>query len=166
MRRAVTALAVAAALGPALAGCGFTPMYADPGVRGGLPRIEVVASQGRAAYRLREALDDDLGRDRSAPPMWRLEFNVKQSRDARGLRLNNVAERYELGLKVDYTLTELSTGKVVHSGQITSQVSYDAADAPYAGIAARQDSQDRAAADAARRIEADIAAFLARRGGG
>ena len=44
-----------------------------------------------------------------------------------------------------------------------SQVSYDAADAPYAGIAARQDSQQRAAADAARKIQLDLAAWMASR---
>ena len=45
-----------------------------------------------------------------------------------------------------------TTGEVAHTGQVTSQVSYDAANDPYAGIAARQDSQQRAATDAARRI--------------
>jgi LPS-assembly lipoprotein len=51
----------------------------------------------------------------------------------------------------------------VHSGQVTSQVSYDAADAPYAGIAARQDTQEKVASDAARRIQVDLAAWLARK---
>jgi LPS-assembly lipoprotein len=56
---------------------------------------------------------------------------------------------------------DVATGKVVHTGQAASQVSYDAVDAPYAGIAARQDSQQRAASDAARRIRLDLAAWMA-----
>jgi LPS-assembly lipoprotein len=47
---------------------------------------------------------------------------------------------------------------------VVTQVSYDAADAPYAGISARQNSQERAASDAARRIEIQLAAWLSRQG--
>ena len=145
-----------------LAGCGFTPLYATPGVSPGLSAIDVVAPQGRAAYLLREDLDDLLAHDKPAAAQWRLDLTTVQSRDPRGLRTDNVAERYELGLAVTYTLTDLATGKQVHAGEVRSQVSYDAADVPYAGIAARQDSQNRAAADAARRIHIDLAAWMAR----
>ena len=79
------------------------------------------------------------------------------------LRLDDVAERYALTVTVDYTLTSVATGEKVHSGQVTSQVSYDAADAPYAGIAARQNTQEKVASDAARRIQVDLAAWLARK---
>ena len=37
-------------------------------------------------------------------------------------------------------------------------MSYNSVDAPYAGIAARQDSQERVASDAARRIQVELAA--------
>lgn len=158
----ILALAVAAVAVLATAGCGFTPLYATPGVSPGLSAIDVVAPQGRMAYLLREDLDDALAHDKNAAPQWRLDLTAVQSRDPRGLRADNVAERYELGLSVKYTLTSVATGKPVHDGEVHSQVSYDAADAPYAGIAARQDSQNRAAADAARRIQIDLAAWMAR----
>ena len=144
-----------------LAGCGFTPMYATPGVSSGLSSIEVVAPQGRVGYLLREDLDDALGRDKSAAPAWKLEMVVTQTRAPRGLSLSDVAERYVVGVKVQYTLTSLATGKVAHTAEVNSQVSYDAADQPYAGIAARQDSQERAASDAARQIQLDLAVWLA-----
>ena len=41
---------------------------------------------------------------RRAAPEYRLDLNVNQSRDPRGLRLDNVAERYALTITVDYTL--------------------------------------------------------------
>lgn len=155
--------ATAGVLAVGLAGCGFTPLYATPGVSPGLSAITVVVPEGRIGYLLREDLDDALAHDKAAAPQWRLDLTPVQSRDPRGLRPDNVAERYELGLVVTYTLTSLSTGEVVHQGQVHSQVSYDAADAPYAGIAARQNSQDRAASDAARRIQIDLAAWMARK---
>ena len=148
-----------------VAGCGFTPLYATPGVSPGLSSIEVIAPEGRVAYLLREDLDDALARDKGAPPAWRLTFQVSQTRDPRGLRQDDVAERYELGVTISYTLTDVASGKVAHTGVVSTEVSYDAADQPYAGIAARQDSQDRAASDAARKIHLDLAAWMAGRSG-
>jgi LPS-assembly lipoprotein len=152
-------------LAPLVGGCGFTPLYAAPGVSSGLSTIDIVVPQGRVAYLLREDLDDALAHDKTAAPTWRLDLTLSQTRSPRGLGLTDVAERYDLGLTVKYTLTDVSTGKVVHTGQVTSQVSYDEANAPYAGIAARQDSQDRVASDAARRIQIELAAWLARHPG-
>ncbi len=149
-------------LATALGGCGFTPLYATPGLSSGLSSIQVDAPDGRVSYLLREALDDDLARDKNAAPVWRLNFTVDQTRDPRGLTVNDYAQRYQVGLTVSYTLTDLSTGQVAHVGKVISQVSYDAANDPYAGIAARQDSQQRAASDAARKIEIELAAWMSR----
>jgi LPS-assembly lipoprotein len=159
--RLVLGAVLAVGIAPALGGCGFTPLYAAPGVSGGLPAIAVVAPQGRVPYLIREELDDALGRNTSVPPIWRLEITTVQTRDPRGLRLDNVAERYDLGLTVKYVLTSIATGKVAHTGEVSTEVSYDAANAPYAGISARQDSQARVAADAARRIQIELAAWMA-----
>ena len=159
------AAVVSLSLAPLLAGCGFTPLYATP-VSSGLSAIQVEAPQGRVAYLLREDLDDALGRDKSAAPAWRLDISLVQTRTPKGLNLQDVAERYEVGLTVKYSLTAIATNKVVHEGSVTTQVSYDEADAPYAGIAARQDTQERAASDAARRIQIELAAWLARHSAG
>jgi LPS-assembly lipoprotein len=40
-------------------------------------------------------------------------------------------------------------------------VTYDSADQPYASIAAQQDSQERAATEVARRIQLELATWLA-----
>ncbi len=149
-----------------LTGCGFTPMYATPGLSAGLSSIEVVAPQGRVGFLLREDLDDALGHNKAAAPRWRLEMTVDQSRSPRGLTVEDVAERYVLAISVSYKLTDTSTGKVAHAGVVNSQVSYDAADAPYAAIAARQDTQERVASDAARKIQIDVAAWMAGQSGG
>lgn len=161
MPRPLAALWLAAL--PLLAGCGFTPLYARPGLGGDLAAIQVVAPQGRVGYLLREDLDDDLGRDKGAAPRFRLEMTEVQTRDPRGLTLEDVAERYVLGLTVSYRLVDMRTGAVAHAGKVVSQVGYDAVIAPYAGIAGRQDAQDRAALDAARKIQLDLAAWTARR---
>ena len=155
---AASALLAALAVG----GCGFQPLYATSGVAPGLSHIEVVAPDGRVGYLLRQDIDDALGRDKGEAPVYRLDLQLNQTRFSRGLTRAGVAQRYELNLRVAYALTDLSTGKVAHTGSVISTVSYDSAEQPYAGIAARQDTQDRMANDAARKIQLDLAAWMAR----
>lgn len=166
LRATAAGIILAALAATGLGGCGFTPLYATPGVSSGLANIQVAAPQGRGGYLLREDLDDALGHDKAQTPAWRLDYTLVQTRSPRGLNLADVADRYEVGLTVNYTLTSLATGKIVHTGQVVSQVSYDAATAPYAGITARQDAQERAASDAARRIQVQLAAWMAHHRGG
>ncbi|HEY1426622.1 MAG TPA: LPS assembly lipoprotein LptE [Caulobacteraceae bacterium] len=162
--RLAGAVALLAAL--ALGGCGFTPMYAQPGVSSGLTHIDVVAPKGRIGYLLRESLDDDFGHAKSESPQYRLEMVLTEVRQAHGLNANDVAQRYEFGLRVSYTLIELATGRQVHTGVAFSNISYDSAAQPYAGIAAAEDVQDRLASDAAQKVQVQVAAWMASRRAG
>src|SRR3954465_13106425 len=90
--------------GGALGGCGFTPLYATPGVGPSLQSVAVVAPDGRAGFLVREQLEDALARDQSAAARSRPPYTVSQNRYARGLRVNNIATGYELDLTVDYAL--------------------------------------------------------------
>ncbi len=88
-----TAFAVVfATLALGLAGCGFTPLYATPGVSPGLAAIEISAPKGRVGYLLREDLDDALAHNKDAAPRWRLDMEIVSARDPRGLRRDDVAE--------------------------------------------------------------------------
>ena len=153
-----TLLAVAALT---LSACGFTPLYGPEMVTKGLGSIEVVAPEGRSGYLLREKLDDALARDVNLLPTHRLVYTVKELRYARGVRVDNVANRYELNLTADWKLLDAKTGKLVRSGVTSAAVTYDSADQPYASIASQQDSQERAAGEVARKIQLDLAAWLA-----
>ncbi len=164
MRRAALALIAAAGLA-GLGGCGFTPLYAQPGVGAALSHVDVVAPEGRVGFLLRQNLDDQLGHDKGSAPAYRLEMQLAQTREAHGLDVENVAQRYELDMTVNYTLTDLATGKVATTGSVWTAISYDSAAQPYAGIAARQDTQDRIAEDAARKIELQLDAWMARKAG-
>lgn len=144
-----------ALMGLTLAGCGFTPMYGDAGVGGSLSRIAVNGQDDRLGYRVREQLEDALGRDASQPPLWRLETLVEQSRRPLGRRIDDTATRYELTVRGRWTLTPLD-GRAPLSGQQTVTTTYAAADQPYAAIAAQQDGEERAAAELARQIRLDL----------
>jgi LPS-assembly lipoprotein len=155
-------LALAAALASlALAGCGFTPLYAQPGVTGGLSAVDVVVPDGRTAFLLREHLDDVLAKNRGIAPAYRMDLRLSEYRYPRGLRVDNVATRYEYVLVCAYTLTNLPSGAEARKGQVRVELTYDSADQPYASIAAQKDVEERAAQEAARRIQLELAAWLA-----
>ena len=162
MARALLALTLALAAA-GLAACGFTPLYAEQGVVPGLSRVEVVAPEGRTAYLLRERLDDQLGHDRAAPPAYRLAYDVPEVRVPRGLGPDNAASRYELNVTVDWRLSDAVNGGQLRQGRTLVLITYGAADPPYAGIAAQENGQERAAAEAARRIRLELAQYFAAR---
>ena len=159
-KRRIAALGAALLL-PLLAGCGFTPLYATPGVTPGMAAVRIVTPEGRTGHLLSEDLRDDLAVDRSTAPLYRLDLAVDETRYARGLSTEQVATWYELSVRVSYSLVEISSGKTMTAGITPVSVSYNALDDPYAGIVAQQDGQQRAASEAAQRIRLQIATYFA-----
>lgn len=158
MRR--LALAAVALVG--LAGCGFTPLYGETAVGGSLSRIAVTTQDDRLGYRVREQLEDALGRDGAQAPLWRLETTLEQSRRPLGRRIDDTATRYELTVRGAWTLTPTNGGPAV-TGVETVTTTYAAADQPFAAIAAQQDGEERAAAELARLIRLDLMRALSAR---
>jgi len=154
------ALAIVSLAG--LSGCGFTPLYGDAGAGSSLSRIAVTTQDDRLGYRVREQLDDALGRDGSESPLWRLQTALEQSRRPLGRRIDDTATRYELTVRGAWTLTPAGGGVAI-AGVETVTTTYAAADQPYAAIAAQQDGEERAAAELARLIRLDILRALSAR---
>ena len=144
-----------------LSGCGFAPLYGQPGVASNLAAIEVEAPQGRTGFLIREHLDDAFAKDRSARPAYHMQLALAEQRYPRGVRVDNVATRYEYVLVASYALTAVPSGALAKRGTVRVELTYDSADQPYASVAAQQDAQDRAAQEAARRIQLELAAWLA-----
>lgn len=157
----LSSIAVAILGALTLGACGFTPLYAVPDVSSGLSAIQVQAPQGRAGFLLGEQLDDAFARNRDTPAIYRLDLSLTERSYSRGLNIANTAKYFEGLLTVRYRLIEIASGKVLKTGVQPVEVTYAAADQPYAGIAAEEDAQKRAAGEAARRIRLDIAAYFA-----
>ena len=160
MKRAL-ALVVLALAATGLSGCGFTPLYAQQGVASNLAAIDVVAPDGRTGFLMRQHLDDAFARNRGGPAAYEMRLAVGEARYPRGVRIDNVATRYEYVLTADYVLSTLPARALAKRGQVRVTLTYDSADQPYASIAAQQDAQDRAAEEAARRIQLELAVWLA-----
>ena len=157
MRALLTALSASVLL----AGCGFTPLYGTPGLSPSLASVEVVAPETRTGHLLREELDDALARDRGRPAAYVLELAIREERYPRGLRIDDVATRYEVALNVDYILRDAGSRRQLTTGTAQVAVTYDSADAPYAGVVGNQDGQERAATQAADRIRLALARWFA-----
>ncbi|MDB5446956.1 MAG: putative secreted (periplasmic) protein [Phenylobacterium sp.] len=156
---AAAGLLLAASAG--VSACGFQPLYAQAGVVSNLAAVDVVAPQGRAGFLIREHLDDALARNRDTAPAYRMNLTLHETRYPRGVRIDNVATRYEYVLTANYVLNRLPSGAVAKRGLVRVELTYDSADQPYAAITAQQDAEDRAAEEAARRIQLELAAWLA-----
>jgi LPS-assembly lipoprotein len=151
--------------GLALGGCaGFQPLYAQDAVVSKLAAIQVNAPQGRAGYLMRQHLDDAFAKDHGAAPAYSMDLSINEARYPRGVRVDNVATRYEYVLNAAYTLKAQPSGAVVKVGSARVELTYDSADQPYASIAAQQDAEDRATEEAARRIQLELAVWLANGG--
>lgn len=162
-RNPLSALAAASTLlatGLGLSACGFTPLYGTPGVVSALSSVHVTTPEGRVGELIREHLDDALAHDPGAPATYRMDLQLGEQRYPRGIRVDNVATRYEYVLTAVYTLVSTSSGATVKTGRVRVEVTYDSADQPYASIAAQQDAQDRASEEAARKIELELATWL------
>jgi len=158
MTRARPFLAALAAL--ALAGCGFQPLYAERGgVASGLSGVAVSTGEGRPAYQLGLALRDSLG-SWSGDPRYLLETRIDMRRQAQSVTIADIATRYEIEMRVEYALYDADTRVELTSGRVSGNSSYDVPADPYGAIRAEQDSEQRAAEDAARLITTELARWL------
>lgn len=159
-----TALILGALVGAApLSGCGFTPLYAASGVPGGMSSIALYTPDTRTGFFLKQSLQDELASSPGSASLYRLDCAVNERRAPRGVRVNNIANRCEIDLTVNYELRENVSQKVVLKGSAPVIVTYDSADPPYAGVAAAQDGDVRAAQQAAIQIRLALSRFFAGR---
>ncbi len=172
MQRIPVLVALAIAGSMLVTGCGFTPLYGTPGMIPSLDAVDVVVErvqdarnvdtlQNRIHFLLREQLDDELGHRAGAPVRYQLICTTKDARIPRGVRVNNVANRYEINFTVDYTLRSIGGTKVLLEGSAPVIAEYDSADPPYAGVAAEQDGETRAANQAAIQIRLALSRYFA-----
>jgi LPS-assembly lipoprotein len=159
VKRLLTLAAVCGSL--ALEGCGFTPLYATVGLAPKLAAIEVIPPSGKTGFLLTQHLNDAFAHDRSRPAAYSMRLSVSDARFPQGLRTDGVATPYEYVVTAGYTLSNLPGGDVAKTGRVRVEVTYDSADQPYASIVAQQDAEDRATVEAARRIQLELAAWLA-----
>ncbi|WP_322867203.1 LPS assembly lipoprotein LptE [Aquicoccus sp. G2-2] len=139
-RRGFLSLAAAATL--ALAGCGFTPVYA-PGAAATQLQNAVLVDEpvDRESYVLVRQLEQRLGRAEAPRYGLSLALDLKQERMA--ITASNITTRFNLIGQVAYALRDLDGGKVLISGNAQSFTGYSATGSTAATQAARRDAAER-----------------------
>jgi|ERR1043166_2075451 LPS-assembly lipoprotein len=168
-------IAAVIALGALNAAC-FQPLYATQTVGGGpgvgtmLAQVEVDwisapngTADSRIANEIQNALKFELNGGNAIAPSHRLKVNMVTSRSS--VITDTLTGRVEAeitGIDVNFTLTELATGKAVLTGRTFSRVSsdYPGQQQRFARVRARLDAEDRAAKVLSENIRNRLASFF------
>jgi LPS-assembly lipoprotein len=173
-----TRLGVALVLAGLAAGC-FEPLYGErsftsaggPSVRDKLSAVDVLpieAPNGRPEARigveLRNALlFDTSGGGSPAPPTHKLKIKLTTSRQSVIVDIYTTRPDVEnYGIDATYSLTEITTGKVVVTGQTFARVSFDIPGQQQRFARARglRDAENRASKVIADQIRSRLTSFF------
>src|SRR5215468_8598868 len=175
-RRLVCRLACIASLGGVVAGC-FQPLYGEhsltnaPAVGPALAGVDVTqipapngSSEARVAVETRNQLLFNLtGGAEPPPPTHRLAVRMSTTRLSVIVDITSGRPDVEnYGLNVNYTLTEIKTGKPVVTGTTFARVSYDIPGQAQRFARARglRDAENRAAKLIADNVKARLASYF------
>lgn len=163
MRIRIVCLAALAAALPALAGCGFTPLYATAGT-GGEPALASVSladvkTSETAARALRDEFKWRTARQ-SEDVRYDLYLNVKEQAQQLAVQIDDSVTRYNYRLNGSYRLVERTTGKAT-TGRASAVVSFNVVNSQYSTLFAEKSARQKAARTLVEQIERDILLKLA-----
>lgn len=162
------AIAVALMLAPALAGCGYQPLYGS-GFGGGVSEqmrsVDIGLLPGRVGQEVRNELifKETGGRD-PAVSKYRLEIALRESDQSTLVNLQGNAAGLVYALDADFKLINLADQSVILTSKSLSRAAYQKETSTFANVRARRDAEDRAARVVADSIRTQVAAFLSQTG--
>jgi LPS-assembly lipoprotein len=148
-RRSFIAGSLALAALPALAGCGFKPLYGyrnDPsgGAPARLAEVRIVPIADRSG----QLLYIDL-RERLNPlgvpddPRWVLDTELIEQQENLLIARDETATRTNIILRAEFTLTRIVDNAVVLKGVSQSTIGYNILDNQFATVSSEQDARAR-----------------------
>jgi len=152
-----------------LAGCGFSPMHGTD--RAGGPRPTAVLADiaiEPGADDLSRDLGDRLARGIAADGSggsYALRLDAEENIEGFAFRDDRAVTRERVQIRVDMTLVDAATGRVLLSERLNGGSSYDLVQSDFANVSTRRDARDRAADQLAERIAARLARHFSRTDG-
>ncbi|MEP5759047.1 MAG: LPS assembly lipoprotein LptE [Litoreibacter sp.] len=140
---------------PALAACGFEPVYGTNGSSKNL-RGSVLVDEptGRDSFQMLEHLEKRLGRAQT--PKYGLMIETTIEEEGLAISGSNNIDRFNLIGEANYTLRNLDTNKAVLADKVSTFTAYSASLQPVATLAAQRDARRRLMLALADRIVADL----------
>lgn len=141
----------------ALAGCGFTPMYAEKaggeGLSAELASVQVAPIPDRIGQVVWNHLLDRLNPNgEPAAADYRLAVTLSEKTLGYGFRSDAAVTRESYTLEAAYQLTDQRTGEVAYQDTQRSVISYDLVQSDFANFSAREDAKARTAEELANLI--------------
>ena len=157
-------------LAPALAGCGYQPLYGS-GFAGGvgvaeqMRAVDIGLIPGRVGQEVRnELIFKETGGREAATPRYRLEVAVRESQQSTLVNLAGNAAGNVYQLNADFKLINIADQKVLLTAKSQSKAPFQQESSTFANVRARRDAEDRAARVVAESIRTQVAAFLSQSG--
>ncbi len=142
---------------PALAACGFQPLYGPNTSAEQLSgRVAVSLIDGEMGFAARKRLTERIGATTAAT--HRLDVTLSVESDGLAISQTNQITRYNLTGTADFKVVGLQTGATVESGTSRAFAAYSAAASPFATRVAEEDARARLAVSLADQIVIRIAA--------
>ena len=147
-----------------LSGCGLKPLYSggtQSSVSQALGQVEIPAIQGRSGWLVRNALRDRLQpmADQGAA-RYRLVIALDDVIEGLGVRADDTISRERRTLRARYQLIDLATGRTVLDATAGSDAGIDVTSSEYATIAAENTALENLAQEVADQIVARLALTL------
>lgn len=126
----------------ALGACGFEPVYAPGSKALGLRNAVLVdPPSDPVGFELVQELERRFGEPTTA--RYRLTANIAMEEESIGLTAEGTISRFRLRGRVDYTVLEPGTDRVLTRAQATSFTTYSATSTTVATRSARRDAERR-----------------------
>jgi LPS-assembly lipoprotein len=166
-RRSAILLLLGGAL-PALAGCGFSPLYGrgeDGSVAEELAKVKVKHIPNRSGQVLRNYLIDMLApRGGVATGGYVLEVQLNEPRlQDQGISRSESILQYSYSAKADYALRD-SSGRIILKGVAANSSTFTVSNSEYSNVAAQSNARDRVMEVMSSDIRTQIALFFKGRG--
>lgn len=160
------AVAAAALIAAAPAGCGFRPIHSDQSyaAAANLSLVEIALIPDRLGQMLRNELLD-LFRPRAAGTQFELRVSVNESIQNLGIQLNSIATRANLRVRASYAVTRRADGDTMIQGSLESINSYNILKSDFATLTAQADARRHAVREIAKRLQERVSVWFVQTGG-
>ena len=149
---------------PALGGCGWEPLYADPQTpvaAAELRAIKVAPIPERAGQQLEMGLRESFNPDhQDAKQLYQLTVTLSRSLSTTGIQSQGLGTRGQVNMSASYQLLELATRRVLQSGFVHATDSFDIQANGYSTVVAQNDATKRDVEEVRREIVARLTIFL------
>ncbi|PKQ08498.1 MAG: hypothetical protein CVT73_06970 [Alphaproteobacteria bacterium HGW-Alphaproteobacteria-12] len=167
-RRRIALLFILPLMALPLAGCGFSPLYAernDVFVTGELAMLDVVAPEDDLGREIKFSLLDILSSSGNPPanPAYRVELAPRIYEEDVAIERDADVTRKNLVLIVPFRMIDMATKKPVLTATSRSRSSYNRVNSEFANITASQDARTRITKAAANDIKLQLSIYFDRR---